>query len=99
MITNEKALAIYQSKEILRGLSGFKLARAIVLNMKKIEDELISVIKEQTKDVKDEKKINSIVEEALSKKCEINFITIDDEEIPGDVTVEQYSILVNFLKE
>lgn len=96
-LTNQDVLAIYQNKSILKGLGGFKLAKAVVLNMKMIENELIEVTKEMTKDLsKDEQ--NKVVEEILLKPCEIKFITISDEEIPGDVTVEQYSILTNFME-
>lgn len=97
MMTNAEVLAIYQSRSILKGLSGFKLAKAVVLNMKKIEDELITVIQEMIKDV-DKEQANKLVEEALEKPCEIIFITIEDGDIPGDVTVEQYSVISKFLK-
>ena len=96
-LTNQDVLAIYQNKSILKGLGGFKLAKAIVLNMKKIEDELIEVTKEMVKD-KDKEEQDKLVEEILSKDNEIVFITLEDEDIPGDVTVEQYSLLINFIK-
>ena len=96
-LTNQDVLAIYQNKSILKGLGGFKLAKAVVLNMKMIENELIEVTKEMTKDLSEDEQ-NKLVEEILLKPCEIKFITISDEEIPGDVTVEQYSILTNFME-
>lgn len=96
-LTNQDVLAIYQNKSILKGLGGFKLAKAVVLNMKMIENELIEVTKEMTKDLSEDEQ-NKVVEEILLKPCEIKFITISDEEIPGDVTVEQYSILTNFME-
>jgi len=96
-LTNQDVLNIYQNRSILKGLGGFKLAKAIVLNMKKIEDELIEVTKEVVKDM-DKEAQDKAVEEILTKDNEIVFITIDDEDIPGDVTVEQYSLLINFIK-
>jgi len=96
-LTNQDVLNIYQNRSILKGLGGFKLAKAIVLNMKKIEDELIEVTKEMVKD-KDKEEQDKLVEEILSKDNEIVFITLEDEDIPGDVTVEQYSLLINFIK-
>jgi len=96
-LTNQDVLNIYQNRSILKGLGGFKLAKAIVLNMKKIEDELIEVTKEMVKD-KDKDEQDKLVEEILSKDNEIVFITLEDEDIPGDVTVEQYSLLINFIK-
>jgi len=96
-LTNQDVLNIYQNRSILKGLGGFKLAKAIVLNMKKIEDELIEVTKEMVKD-KDKEEQDKLVEEILSKDNEIVFITLEDEDIPGDVTVEQYSLLINFMK-
>ena len=95
-LTNQDALAIYQNRSTLRGLGGFKLAKAVVLNMKMIENELIEVTKEMTKDLSEDEQ-SKVVEEILFKPCEIKFITISDEDIPGDVTVEQYSILTNFM--
>jgi len=96
-LTNQDVLNIYQNRSILKGLGGFKLAKAVVLNMKKIEDELIEVTKEVVKDM-DKEAQDKAVEEILTKDNEIVFITIDDEDIPGDVTVEQYSLLINFIK-
>jgi len=96
-LTNQDVLNIYQNRSILKGLGGFKLAKAIVLNMKKIENELIEVTKEMVKD-KDKDEQDKLVEEILSKDNEIVFITLEDEDIPGDVTVEQYSLLINFIK-
>jgi len=96
-LTNQDVLNIYQNRSILKGLGGFKLAKAVVLNMKKIEDELIEVTKEVVKDM-DKEAQDKAVEEILTKDNEIVFITIDDEDIPGDVTVEQYSLLINFMK-
>jgi len=96
-LTNQDVLNIYQNRSILKGLGGFKLAKAIVLNMKKIEDELIEVTKEMVKD-KDKEEQDKLVEEILSKDNEIVFITLEDEDIPGNVTVEQYSLLINFIK-
>jgi len=96
-LTNQDVLNIYQNRSILKGLGGFKLAKAIVLNMKKIEDELIEVTKEMVKD-KDKDEQDKLVEEILSKDNEIVFITLEDEDIPGNVTVEQYSLLINFIK-
>ena len=97
MMTNAEVLGIYQNRSILKGLSGFKLAKAIVLNMKKIEDELITVVQELTKD-KPKEEVDTIVEGILAKENEIIFITLSDEDIPGDVTVEQYSVLSQFIK-
>jgi len=96
-MTNAEVLAIYQNRSILKGLSGFKLARAIVLNMKKVEDEFINIVQELIKD-KPKEESDVIVEDILTKECEITFITISDEDIPGDVTVEQYSVISKFIK-
>lgn len=96
-MTNRDVLALHANLQLVKTLKGFNLAKAIVLNMKKINEELIEVIREMVKE-KTEEESNVIIEEVLAKTNTIEFITIADEDIPGDVTVEQYAVLSNFLK-
>lgn len=96
-MTNRDVLALHTNLQLVKTLKGFNLAKAIVLNMKKINEELIEVIREMVKE-KTEEESNVIIEEVLAKTNTIEFITIADEDIPGDVTVEQYAVLSNFLK-
>lgn len=96
-MTNRDVLALHTNLQLVKTLKGFNLAKAIVLNMKKINEELIEVIREMVKE-KTEEESNVIIEEVLAKTNTIEFITISDEDIPGDVTVEQYAVLSNFLK-
>lgn len=96
-MTNRDVLALHTNLQLVKTLKGFNLAKAIVLNMKKINEELIEVIREMIKD-KPEKEANIIIEEVLEKHSTINFITLEDDDIPEDVTVEQYAVLASFLK-
>lgn len=90
---NSDALAIYNNAAILKKMEGFTLARAIVLNLKKIETELIDVIKAYIEDKEDKE---TPVKEILDKDCEIVFIKISEENLPENTTVEQYSLLSNW---
>lgn len=90
---NSEALAILNNAAILKSMKGFELARAIVLNLKKIESELIEPTRSYVEDKEDKDKL---IEEILNKPCEITFIKVTEEMLPEDTTVEQYSLLSNW---
>ena len=102
-MTNQDVLTIYQNKSVLKDLKGFKLAKAVLLNMNKINDELLEVIRTMVKNMeesgKSQEEIKAEVDEILKKDSDIVFITLDEEDIPYDVSVEQLSILDNFIKK
>lgn len=91
---NRTAYTIYENASILKGLEGFELAKAIVLNTKKIEKELVEVLRTMIEGKKDPTKI---IEEVLDKDCTIEFHTIREESLPKNITVEQYSLLSNWI--
>jgi len=94
---NKEVLSLNESLPTLKSIKSFKIAKAVILNMKKIEDELISVTREMIKD-KSPEESETIIKDVLSKESEIVFITLSDEDMPEDISVEQYSILYNFIK-
>ena len=96
-MTNKDVMIIYHSLPTLKDLKGFKLAKTILLNSKKIENELISVIREMVKD-KPEEEAEKIYTDIMKETSEITFITLGEEDIPYDITVEQYAILNNFIE-
>jgi len=91
---NQVAMYIYNNAQPLKSLGGFDLAKAIVLNLKKIETELIEVIKEM---VKDKENPEEILTEVFSKDCDIKFLPVTEEMLPKDITVEQYNLLINWM--
>jgi len=97
-MTNKDVMIIYHSLPVLKELKGFKLAKTILLNSKKIEDELINVIRGMVKD-KPEEEAEKIYTDVMKEKSEITFITLGEEDIPYDISVEQYAILNHFIKE
>lgn len=102
-MTNEEALNIYQNKSSLRELKGFKLAKTIIINMNKINDELISVIKEIAKNMEESgdsaEDIKKAIEDILTKDCEIAFVKVTESDIPEYISVEQLSLIDNFIEK
>lgn len=102
-MTNEEALNIYQNKGSLRELKGFKLAKTIIVNMNKINDELISVIKEIAKNMEESgdsaEDIKEAIEDILTKDCEIEFVKVTESDIPEYISVEQLSLIDNFIEK
>ena len=96
-MTNQDVLTLHANLQLVKSLKGFNLAKAVVLNMKKINEELIEVLREMIKD-KPKEEADAMIEEVLAKDSTITFITISDEDIPGDITAEQYAVLSNFVK-
>lgn len=96
-MTNQDVLTLKSNLHLVKSLKGFNLAKAIVLNMKKINEELVEVVREMVKD-KPEEEANALIEEVMKKESTISFVTINEEDIPSDISAEQYSILVNFIK-
>lgn len=97
-MTNQEALNLYQNRTTLKDLKGFKLAKAVILNMKKIEQEVVEVIREVVKDIPEENREKELPE-ILSKDCEIKFITLEEDDIPYDISVEQLALLSYFLPD
>lgn len=97
-MTNQEALNLYQNRTTLKDLKGFKLAKAVILNMKKIEQEVVEVIREVVKDIPEEDREKEVAE-ILSKDCEVKFITLGEDDIPYDISVEQLALLSYFLPD
>jgi len=91
---NQTAMVIYNNAATLKSLGGFDLAKAVVLNLRKIDDELIAVIKEL---VKDKDNPDELIDEVMKKDCDIKFLPVTEEMLPKDITVEQYNILINWM--
>ena len=96
-MTNQDVLTLQGNLHLVKSLKGFNLAKAVVLNMKKINEELVEVVREMVKD-KPEEEANALIEEVMKKESTISFVTINEEDIPSDISAEQYSILINFIK-
>lgn len=91
---NSDALVILNNAGILKPLKGFELSKTIVLNLKKIEAELIEPTKSYIED-KDNKE--ELIKEILDKPCDIEFIKVTEQMLPEDITVEQFSLLSNWM--
>jgi len=92
---NKEVIFIYENSTSLKTLGGFKFSKAVILNIKKIEEEVISVIRERTKN---QDNSEEIIKEALEEECACNFIKIKESDIPENITVEQLSLIFEWIE-
>ena len=150
---NSQAVAIYQQKELLNNLKGYKFTKAVIVNLQKIKEELeyinmyvkpskefieyhklkeemlikysdgkhetngeyinyiipedkkedysreINALAAEYKEVLDSSRENANkYSEAVESECTIDFMLIDEKDIPEDISVQQMEQIIHWIK-
>ena len=93
----EKLLKDYSDNKFkeVNGVSHYDIPDEKMGDYKKDISKLLEEYSEQIEEFKEQ---NSKQMEALKSECTIDFILIDEKDMPDEISVEQMELLINFIK-